>query len=792
MSRTRDRWQDGRTAILAGQVKPLAPRRHPSPARVTVGAIVLLPLAIVALLALGRLLVGLAPVSVEIASDGQVLRVAADGTSRQIPIERPIVQVRPVAPIPFRREHQVDGSDSTNMLTFDPRYFLAFGSSPYYQFQALLREEWRYSVWRRLEVTDSEGRTVQRADRPPDDVALAIPSQFFLTVDLERPEIPRAIDLLDDANRPLTVEVNRNDKYVRVGPHRMRDQADLAAWYFSRDWAPALATLLDLLTRALALALGLVLAAGLLAALLPSVGALVARLPARWASRPGRRALPLALALGLGWFLAASWYVAVALFDRTPHILDAIGYLFQAKMYAAGMLTAPQPPLPEAFAIPFSVLHQGHWFVQYPPGTALLLALGLLAGLPWLVQPLLGAAAVVLIVLTARRQYGSGTALLVLGLLVTSPFLLLNASAFLSHVPALCFASVALYAGVRYAERPAICWAALTTTGLGSALLTREIVVVPYGVVIATIGLARGGPLRGRAIVLDALVAAAIFGASVGLYLGYNAAVTGDPFLLPRHLFNGADVLGFGPGIGFYGEHTVASGLVNVEQQLVSLGFYLAGWPFGFSLAVMLLPFLLRDRDPWDAMYLALMGVFVGIYVAEFYHGIAFGPRYLFEALPSFVILAARGLIVLARRVGGWLETVGVGSARWRARQASALIAMALLACNALYFLPRQAVLYADYSGLPGGGPTLDEVAIGRDLSGRVPRLADALVVTDEWWWYTMYLATLNCPRLDCPAIFALGADPQTRMALRQAFPGRAWYDVVLRDGELTVVPGAP
>ena len=130
-------------------------------------------------------------------------------------------------------------------------------------------------------------------------------------------------------------------------------------------------------------------------------------------------------------------------------------------------------------------------------------------------------------------------------------------------------------------------------------------------------------------------MAAAIFGASVGLYLGYNAAITGDPFLLPRQLFNGADVLGFGPGIGFYGEHTVASGLVNVEQQLVSLGFYLAGWPFGFSLAVMLLPFLLRGRDPWDGAYLALVALFLVIYAAEFYHGIAFGPRYLFEALPA-------------------------------------------------------------------------------------------------------------------------------------------------------------
>jgi hypothetical protein len=156
------------------------------------------------------------------------------------------------------------------------------------------------------------------------------------------------------------------------------------------------------------------------------------------------------------------------------------------------------------------------------------------------------------------------------------------------------------------------------------------------------------------------------------------------------------------------------------------------------------------------------------------------------------VILTARGFIVLAERVGGWLETLGVGEASWRARQATALIAVALLACNALYFLPRQTVLYADYTGLPGGGPVLDEGGIGHDLAGRVPRLSNALVVTDEWWWYTMYFAALNCPRLDCPTIFALGPDRETRAVLRRTFPDRAWYDVVLRNGVLSIVPGIP
>ena len=55
------------------------------------------------------------------------------------------------------------------MLTFDQRYFQELVTSPYYQFQAVLREEWRYSIWRRLEIADGEGRTVRHDDRPPDE-----------------------------------------------------------------------------------------------------------------------------------------------------------------------------------------------------------------------------------------------------------------------------------------------------------------------------------------------------------------------------------------------------------------------------------------------------------------------------------------------------------------------------------------------------------------------------------------------------------------------------------------------
>jgi hypothetical protein len=645
-----------------------------------------------------------------------------------------------------------------------------------------LREEWRYSAWRNLVVRDQHGRVVIRQDRPPDDVEIVMPGAFHLTIELERPEAPRQLDLVDDSNRVLTFEINRNDKFVRLGPSRNRDERDVTGWYFPRWPLAPFATLMDLLTRAAALALGLLFLGGLLGALLPA--------GLTW--MPGRRAFQVGVLAGLAFFLGASWYVAFALFDRSPHILDAVSYTFQARTFVSGALWAPPPPIEEAFPIPFSVLWHRRWFAQYPPGTASVLALGYLLRLPWLVEPLMGAGAILLLALTTRRQYGPGTALLVVLLTATSPFLLLIAGSFLSHVPALFCVGIALYAATRYVEQPRARTLGVVAAALGAALLTRELVGVLYGFALLFPLAWHGVLARGHKFRTDLLVAGGISLAAVVLYLGYNAAVTGNPLLLPRMLFNSRDVLGFGKDIGFYGEHTLASGLVNAEQQLVSLGFYLAGWPYGFSLAIMLLPILARRRADWDGTYASIALLFVLVYVAEFYHGIAFGPRYYFEALPAFVVLTVRGLAALTDNISAWLERLGRSGAWWRARLATGTILLALLACNAGYFLPREAELYRAYTGLPGGGPTLD-ASIGRDVAGRVSLLPpNSLVLSDDWWLHMMYFAALNCPTLDCSTVFALATSAEQREMLGRVYPERRWYNAVERDGVLKIVPAGP
>jgi hypothetical protein len=132
----------------------------------------------------------------------------------------------------------------------------------------------------------------------------------------------------------------------------------------------------------------------------------------------------------------------------------------------------------------------------------------------------------------------------------------------------------------------------------------------------------------------------------------------------------------------------------------------------------------------------------------------------------------------------------GRRGAKERARTAAVGLLALLMACNLIYFLPRQLTLYRGYSGMPGaGGPPLGSF-IQEGIAGRFSTLTDALVTTDNWWYYSVYLAALNCPDLNCGTVFAYAPDAPTLATLRSRFAGRTWYRIDDRDGTLEAVAG--
>lgn len=717
--------------------------------------------------------------------------------------------LRFVAHNPLFHEYQIDGSDSTNNLNLDTNYLSQIASSPYYRFQAWMRDLDGTSRWRNLQI-QAGGHLIQSIAWPGNGANFALPATQTLSISLQlqRPETPMSLDLFLENNRALQITLDRNDRLLTVSD--LETAQTLVSTFFPIDPAPFAAMVIDTLVRILLWAVALLLTICICEMGIGWIwGHLArARLLARVrAYRPPalfrRLRLPLPpIAFGaLACSLVYVCWIAAQEFQALPHIYDASAYFFAAKMLASGQFSVPAPPASALFPGPFMVVFKGRWFAQYDPGTALTLAAGVWLRVPWLVEPLLGTLALLGIGLIAVRLYDRRVATLAVLLGCLSPFYSYLAASYLSHTIALFYLVWGLWALLRFAQGGSGWNMLLCGIGFGMAALTRDLVALLYiallvpGILIVTWerGRYKRQRLRRLAGWLILLLIGMIF---FCFYLAYNQILTGAPLTTPRNLFNATDVWGFGKGTGFYGQHTLAAGLVNLDELLTSLQIDLFGWPFYLTLAFVAIPFLGGRAKKSDWFLLTALVLTVGSYIGYFYHGIYLGPRYLYEDLPFLLILSARGILL----AGAWgLDAFQVAACCSRRattehtvqkRPALSLTVVALVSalvlCNLLYYLPRQARRYQNFTGLP---------ATYLLNTSRIyhPPVHHAIVVTDNLLIYQVVLFPLNDPALKGDVIYAWGETETQFAQLRKDFPGRALYLLTVNfDGSVNYVPLSP
>ena len=390
-------------------------------------------------------------------------------------------------------------------------------------------------------------------------------------------------------------------------------------------------------------------AAWALAVLLPArtIAGLERGIVALAAGRSRRRT---ALSLGL---LAALLCLASALaYEYRPQSVDSVALLFQAKIFASGDLFGQTPRFEEFFVIPHMVAVDGKWFSQYPPGHAALLALGVLAGAPWLVPVLLSLAAAGLLYGFAARAYDRTTANVTLLLLLISPFFWMMGARMMNHVSSLAGLALLLYAWARAEESGSrgSRWMLLAGAGLGMSFLSRPLEALAVGGVAAGFliaAAARGGRWRCW------LAFGAGFAALAGLYLAFNALTTGDP-LRPGYI----ELWGSSHGLGFHAtpwgdHHTPLAGVRNELVDLALLDLYLFEWPVPalLPLGLALVAGWLTRR--WDDRLLAMFLAIPFVYFFYWHRDASMGPRFLYAGVAFVVPLVARALTEAARRLAG-------------------------------------------------------------------------------------------------------------------------------------------
>ena len=159
-----------------------------------------------------------------------------------------------------------------------------------------------------------------------------------------------------------------------------------------------------------------------------------------------------------------------------------------------------------------------------------------------------------------------------------------------------------------------------------------------------------------------------------------------------------------------------------------------------------------------------------------------------------FVLLVARGFIVLAHAAAGPARDLGRTFAVERATAAALLLALALTVCAGAWFIPRQTVVLRGFTNMPQPpGPTLGPGVVTYTVAGRAPAVHNALVTMQSWWLYVAYFAPLDCPNLQqCDTVFATSSSVQDDRNLQAAFPGRTLYHVHVHNNVLTLQPALP
>ena len=376
------------------------------------------------------------------------------------------------------------------------------------------------------------------------------------------------------------------------------------------------------------------------------------------------------------YLLAACWVSALAIFlnlviyEQHPHLQDEVGFLYHARFLASGVLKLPAPPIPEAFEIYLMQFQGDSWFPTEPPGWPALLALGFLAGVPWLVNPLLAGINVVLTGLFFREIYGNGVARLGVLLLCVSPWHIFMAMNFMPHTFTLTCTLVALLSVALAMRTGKVRWPCIGGGAVGWISLIRPLdgVIVAVTIAIWILGIERGK------LKVSAMVGLAFGTIIIGaLIFPYNKFLTSDPFIFPimaytdEHFAPKANAYGFGPerGMGWAIDpnpgHSPVDGLINANLNIFSLNIELFGWSAGslLMLGIFLVSGTMKKADYF--MLTLICVVFIAYFFYYFSGGPDFGARYWYLMLIPLIGFTARGIKSLDKRVISWNKEVRCG-----------------------------------------------------------------------------------------------------------------------------------
>lgn len=473
---------------------------------------------------------------------------------------------------------------------------------------------------------------------------------------------------------------------------------------------------------------------------------------------------------------AAAWVTGVAavlswfVYQAHPHIPDEVGYLFQARYFAEGMLAMPGPPVPAAFDLDLMTFEATRWYSPTPPAWPAVLAVGVMAGRPWMVNPLLTGVCLLLAYLFVGGLFGVRKARLVVLLLCVSPWFLYMGSNLHCHQLTLACGLIAAL-GVANSHRTGPqrwIWLVVSGAALGILAMLRPLEALGLAVLLAPWSMARS-PVGGWRRLVPPASLAAVSAAVSSLQLAYNRYLTGNPtsFPLMEYLHGkygeGSNALGFGANRGFgwtgldplpgHGPIDVA---INTMLNTFLVNVELLGWSLGSLLPIMILYLFGRRRRGDAIMTTAIIGIVAVHAFYWFSGGPDFGARYWYLILIPCMVLTVRGFETVGEKLGGD-----------SASHARTLAAAALLGLSALTtFMPWRAVdKYLHYRNMR---PDIRRLAETHDFG------ADLVFIRGDRHPDYASAAVYNPIDLGSPVpVYVWDRDPEVTAQVLRTYPDR-------------------
>jgi hypothetical protein len=478
---------------------------------------------------------------------------------------------------------------------------------------------------------------------------------------------------------------------------------------------------------------------------------------------------------GAIWVTCLSAFLVYFSYERHPHVQDEVAYLYQARYFAEGRLAMQAPPVREAFDFYLMQFRGPNWYSCMPPGWPAVLAIGVMLGVPWLVNPVLGGLNIILIYVLLKNLYSRRLARTGIFLLCLSPWYVFMAMNYLTHTLTLTCALLAGLGILLARQSGKARWAAAGGAALGLMSLIRPLEGFIMAVLLGLWSIGLGGRRLKWSSLVTFVLATTLVG---GLVLPYNKALTGSALKFPVNVYmeerfgHNANAYGFGRdrgagwGIDPYPGHSPRDGLINAGLNVFMANVDLWGWSIG-SLGLMALFVFSGTLQKSDFLMMAVIAaVFIAMFFYYFSGGPDFGARYWFLMIVPLAALSVRGVHQLAHQLA---SSSLPDSQMAEMRVMVGVIALSLMAL--LNYVPWRAIdKYHHYLGMRPDVRTLArEHKFGRDLvlirGENMPDYSSAAI-------YNPVELSGKEP------IFVWDKSPEVRSRIVRAFPDRLVWEI--------------